>query len=246
MGGFFGYTVGGGYMMSKNLESPAIFIKQLQLGPMMNFIYIVGCPGTGKAAVIDPGWEVQAILEEARDAGFSISHILLTHGHPDHIGGVEGLLEATGAGVYVHEAEREYMRQAATLFQMRVDYLDRYAEKIRYVSDGQTIPLGGLEIHPIHTPGHSPGSQCFLVGKNLFSGDTLFVGECGRVDFPGGDPKKMWFSLNRTLRALDDDIVLYPGHNYGHSPTSTMGDEKKHNRYMQYHSLGGFLHEMGS
>jgi hydroxyacylglutathione hydrolase len=231
--------------MSSNFESPDIIIEQLQLGPMMNFVYIVGCRETREAAVIDPGWEVPTILKEAREADLNINHILLTHGHPDHINGVEALLEATGANVYVHIDEREYMRQAATLFRMPVDFLDRYAANFRFVSDGEAIPLGKLIVHPLHTPGHSPGSQCFLIGKNLFSGDTLFVGECGRVDFPGGDPQKMWFSLNHKLKGLDDDVVLYPGHNYGDSPTSTLGDEKRYNRYMQYFSLSDFLGEIG-
>jgi hydroxyacylglutathione hydrolase len=211
---------------------------------MMNFVYIVGCCATKEAAVIDPGWNVQAILQVAQEANLNIKSILLTHGHPDHINGVETLLEETGAKVYLHDDEKEHMRQAASLFQMPVDFLDRFAANFRYVSDGDVIHLGKLIIQPIHTPGHSPGSQCFLIGKNLFSGDTLFVGACGRVDFPGGDPEKMWFSLNHKLKALDDEVILYPGHDYGDSPTSTMGKEKRYNRFMQFASLNDFLGEM--
>ena len=105
--------------------------------------------------------------------------------------------------------------------------------------------MGKLPVRCLHTPGHSPGSQCFLVGKNLLSGDTLFVDACGRVDLPGGDPEKLWWSLNRKLRALEDDIVVYPGHNYGGRATSTLGEQKRGNPYMQYTSADQFLRDLG-
>jgi glyoxylase-like metal-dependent hydrolase (beta-lactamase superfamily II) len=104
--------------------------------------------------------------------------------------------------------------------------------------------VGRLPVQFLHTPGHTPGSQCFLVEKNLVSGDTLFINACGRVDLPGGDPEKMWWSLNRRLAALDDDTILYPGHNYAERRTSTLGDEKRNNPYLQYTSVSQFLRDM--
>jgi len=230
--------------MNSYINFQQAIVRQLQLGPMMNYIYIVGCQESKEAAVIDPSWDEGAILDAARNLGLNITAILLTHGHPDHINALGALLKATQAKVYLHADERAQMREAASLFQMRLEFLDRASDRIHSVLDGETIHVGRLNIRAIHTPGHSPGSLCFLVGKSLFSGDTLFVGACGRVDLPGGDPEKMWYSLNHTLKALDDDIVLYPGHNYGASPSSTLGEEKRHNIYMKYPSLSGFLREM--
>jgi hydroxyacylglutathione hydrolase len=123
--------------------------------------------------------------------------------------------------------------------------MDTYAARIRAVSDEEVIRVGKLPVRCLHTPGHSPGSQCFLVGENLLSGDTLFVDACGRVDLPGGDAAKLWWSLNRKLRALEDDIVVYPGHNYGNRPTSTLGEQKRGNPYMQCASVDQFLRDLG-
>jgi glyoxylase-like metal-dependent hydrolase (beta-lactamase superfamily II) len=107
------------------------------------------------------------------------------------------------------------------------------------------IRVGNLTIKCLHTPGHTPGSLCFLSEDSLFTGDTLFVDACGRVDMPGGDAKKMWWSLNQVLRGLDDSITVYPGHDYGGSPTSTIGEQKRSNPYMNYDSVQQFMRDMG-
>lgn len=127
---------------------------------------------------------------------------------------------------------------------MPIEFLDTFSNKIQPVSDGDILPLGALSVQCLHTPGHTPGSQCFLVEGCLFSGDTLFVDACGRVDIPGGNPKEMWRSLNQTLRAVPDATVLYPGHDYGGSPKSTMGEQKRRNPYMRYDSVEQFIRDM--
>ncbi len=220
-------------------------LKQAAIGPMMNFVYLIGCAETAEAAVVDPAWDAKAILKLAEDSNLKIKSILLTHGHPDHVNALEELLEATGARVYIHADEIEYMKEVARDFGMSTEFLSRRAANFQTVSDGDKIPVGKLLVEALHTPGHSPGSQCFLVEGCLFSGDTLFVDACGRVDMPGGEPEKMYQSLNQRLRSLPDDIVVYPGHDYGGSPKSTIGEQKKTNAYMNFSSLQQFMRMMG-
>jgi glyoxylase-like metal-dependent hydrolase (beta-lactamase superfamily II) len=222
-----------------------MILKQVELGPMMNFIYLIGCAKTREAAVVDPAWDVQSILKIAEESDLKINRVFLTHGHPDHVNGLEALLEATDAKVYMHADEMDYMRQVAALFRMPVEFMNRRSVNFQTISDGDEILVGGLPVRFLHTPGHTPGSQCFLVEKILVSGDTLFINACGRVDLPGGDPEKMWWSLNHRLRALEDDTILYPGHNYADRPTATMGEQKQTNPYLKYDSLDQFIRAMG-
>jgi len=221
--------------------SPKLVLKQLELGPMMNFVYLIGCAETGEAAVVDPAWDVPSILDAARESELSVKRIFLTHAHPDHINGLEEILEATDARVYMHADEVEYMRRVSEFFRVPTEFMNRRSRNFQSVADGEEVRVGKLLVQFLHTPGHTPGSQCFLTGKKLVSGDTLFVDACGRVDLPGGDPEKMWQSLNQKLRALDDDIVLYPGHNYADRPISTMGEQKKTNPYLRFTSIDQFL-----
>lgn len=226
------------------MESPRLVLKQVELGPMMNFVYLIGCAETHEASVVDPAWDVPAILRIAHESDLKITRVFVTHAHPDHVNGLEELLEATDARVYMHSDEMNYMKEIAERFRVRVDFMNRRSANFQAISDGEEVRVGRLPVVFLHTPGHTPGSQCFLVEKSLVSGDTLFINACGRVDLPGGDPEKMWWSLNRRLAALDDDTVLYPGHNYAERPTSTIGEQKRSNPYLQYSSVSDFLRDM--
>ena len=221
----------------------AIYLKQMELGPMQNFVYLVGDPAARQCVVVDPAWEIDTILQTAAGDDMTIIGAVVTHTHQDHVGGsleswgmpgripgVEELLEHVRAKVYVHKAEREFLRG--------------FGSDLVKVDNHDTLPVGCLTLQFLHTPGHTPGSQCFLVDDRLISGDTLFIGSCGRTDLPGSDPKEMYYSLTQRLAALPDDTVLLPGHNYG-GEHSTIGREKRQNPFMQFASLRDFLGIMG-
>ena len=220
-----------------------LYLKQLELGPMQNFVYLIGDPVARQCVVVDPAWEIDTIVDTAAADDMTITGALVTHTHQDHVGGslaswgmpgripgIEELLTRVPARVYVHKAEREFLPGLGSDL-VRVDNHD-------------TLQVGRLTLTFLHTPGHTPGSQCFLVDGRLISGDTLFIGSCGRTDLPGSDPSEMYYSLTQRLGALPDDTVLFPGHNYG-GESSTIGDEKRGNPFMRFPSLGDFLGVMG-
>src|SRR5438067_5918595 len=217
----------------------AIYLKQVELGPMQNFVDLVGDPVARQCVVVDAAWEIDTIVDTAAQDDMTIVGALVTHTHQDHVGGsleswgmpgripgVEELLERVKAKVYVHKAEREF--------------LPGLGSDLVKVDNHDTLPVGRLTLQFLHTPGHTPGSQCFLLDGRLISGDTLFIGSCGRTDLPGSDPSEMYYSLTQRLGALPDDTVLFPGHNYGGS-ASSIGQEKRQNPFMQFGSLRDFL-----
>jgi len=218
-----------------------LYFKQIEMGPMQNFVYLVGSTETRKVAVVDGAWGIDEILRIATKDEVEITHALVIYTHPDHVGGrfagmeIEGVTELLGkckAKVVVHKAEAEFLKALSP-------------SDIIKAESGDKIDVGGVEIQLLHTPGHTPGSQCFLIDNRIVSGDTLFIGSCGRVDLPGSNPEQMYYSLTQKLMALPDDTVLFPGHNYSDQPTSTIGQQKQSNPYFQFHSLKQFLSAMG-
>lgn len=217
-------------MRGVDAEDGELYFRQLKLGPMMNYIYLVGPADRQVCAAIDPGWNVPAILGRAQADERKIELILLTHTHPDHINGVKDLVEATGASVHVHRAE--------------IGAIESLAEDVVKMDDGEVFEAGGLELTALHTPGHSPGSQVFRVGRLLLTGDTLFVGSMGRVDLPGSDPEAMFDSLQR-LKRLEGALLVYPGHDYGPHPCASLADECRSNPYLQPGDRETFLQLIG-
>ena len=218
-----------------------LYFKQIEMDPMQNFVYLIGSTETRKVAVVDGAWGIDEILRIATKDEVEITHALVTHTHPDHVGGrfagmeIEGVTELLGkckAKVVVHKAEAEFLKALSP-------------SDIIKAESGDKIDVGGVEIQLLHTPGHTPGSQCFLIDNRIVSGDTLFIGSCGRVNLPGSNPEQMYYSLTQKLMALPDDTVLFPGHNYSDQPTSTIGQQKQSNPYFQFHSLKQFLSAMG-
>jgi glyoxylase-like metal-dependent hydrolase (beta-lactamase superfamily II) len=219
-------------------------LVQAQLGPMANFVYIIADPATHKAAVVDPAWDVDRIINYTEGKGYDLDKILITHYHQDHLGGnmmgqtIQGAAELVGrvkAKVYVNRNEAEGVKRVSGLSDSDLVKVDA----------GDVFKVGELDVKFIHTPGHTPGSQCFLVEGNLISGDTLFVNSCGRVDLPGSDPEQMYHSLNHTLRNLEDSTVVYPGHAYAPESSTTIGEQKRSNMYMRFKNLDDFLMAMG-
>ena len=212
-------------------ERPMYF-KQLELGPMQNFIYLIGDPNTHEAAVVDPGWEVPRILEAVQQDGYRLTKAFVTHHHFDHVQGLNRLLNAVDLPIYVH-------REDASL-------IDVPRSSLKPVAGGEVIAVGSIPISLIHTPGHTEGSQCLLVNGRLLSGDTLFIRACGRCDLPGGDPAKLYDSLSRRLKPLDDTTILCPGHHYADAPTAPLGEEKRANPFLSAPTLHDFLHLVGA
>ena len=201
-------------------------VYQIQVGNMQNFTYILEDEDTETAIVLDPSWDLEEIQKVLEKNNLKVKYIVNTHHHFDHIIGNEYMTKITGAKIIQHSAST--LKNDMT------------------VSDGDKIKFGNSELTVFHTPGHSKDSMCLVGDGKIFSGDTLFVGNCGRVDLPGGSAKELYHSLFDILHKMDEKLVLYPGHNYGSYPSSTLGKEKKTNFVLQPRTEQEFLEFMNS
>ena len=208
-------------------QDQGLYLQQLEIGPMENFVYFVGSSDTREVFVVDPAWQVDTLLRVAKEQDLKIKGALISHYHFDHTNGISELLEAVDCPVYVHKED--------------VSYLDVSHDNIKPVDGGTKLKLGQVEIELVHTPGHTPGSQCFHVRNRLISGDTLFINACGRTDLPGGNTEEMYRSLTQRLMRFDDSTILCPGHNYSSQPTDTLGAQRRTNPYLLIDSLPNFL-----
>ncbi|MDG2307421.1 MAG: MBL fold metallo-hydrolase [Candidatus Binatia bacterium] len=221
-----------------------LYLKQVEVGPMQNYAYLVGDREKREAVLIDAAWDVDGLVDIAEKDDMKITAGLVTHFHPDHLGGSMMGMDITGAAeliaripvkIHMHKSEGSYAQKVSGLS----------SSDIVLTEGGDDFNVGDIQIKFLHTPGHTPGSQCFLVDGNLVSGDTLFIGSCGRVDLPGSSPEDLWRSLTGTLKVLPEATILYPGHNYSDQMTSTIGDESRKNPYMRFGKLQDFLSMMG-
>jgi len=218
--------------------------RDVMASQMVNFSYLIGSRDTCEAVVVDPAWDVDGLLDTAEADGMKVVGALATHYHPDHVGGdlfgleVEGIprfLERTAGRVHVQKSELPWIGRTTGV-----------AEKeFSTVEGGDTLHLGDVEITFLHTPGHSPGSQCFLVRGRLVAGDTLFLQGCGRVDLPGSDPAALYHSVTGPLAQLPGDTVLYPGHDYG-GESATLARTREENYALRIESLEEWMQSMGT
>jgi len=199
-------------------------IAQIPVGSMLNFSYIVYDEKNSIGAVIDPSWDLEKLLVFLEKNNITAKYIINTHTHFDHILGNDHISEITKAKIIQHEKSTQ--------------------KKGRSVVDHENISIGELNLEVLYTPGHSEDSICLIVNKeSIITGDTLFVENCGRVDLPGSNPEKMYDSLSKVAN-LDDSLVVYPGHNYGSTPTSTILNEKTNNPMLNFKTKEAFLKYM--
>lgn len=211
---------------------------------MANFIYLLGDRETGECLVVDPAWDIDGLLKIIEQDEMKLVGALVTHYHPDHVGGgifgmaIKGLPELMAKNpvpVYVNKNEADGLRQVTGISLSDMKQLD----------SEDKVTVGAIEVSCLHTPGHTPGSQCFRVKDYLVAGDTLFLQGCGRVDLPGGDREEMFHTLTRRLSKIQDEVILFPGHNYGGKPSAPLGEVRQTNSYLQVKNLEDWLRFMG-
>jgi glyoxylase-like metal-dependent hydrolase (beta-lactamase superfamily II) len=195
---------------------------------MVNFVYAVGDRETGEALLVDPAYRPAELVDVVEADGMKVTGVLATHYHPDHVGGVMAgltiagiveLLDVIDVPVHVQESEVEWVTRSTGVG----------ADALVGHRSGDQVRAGDVAVTLIHTPGHTPGSQCLLVDTKLMSGDTLFLEGCGRTDLPGSDPQEMYVTLSQRLNAISNDTVLFPGHFYAAEPSAAMGEVRASN-----------------
>ncbi len=217
------------------MKNDDLYIEQILVGPMENFVYLIGSKSTREVALIDPAWNVDGLLNHIQERDLKLCSVLVTHYHPDHVGGgmgghsIEGLaelLEKEPVKTYVNKHEADGLKKVTGLSDIDMNIVD----------SGDHLKIGENDIEFLHTPGHTPGSQCFKVNDNLISGDTLFIQGCGRVDLPGANSEDMFHSL-RKLSKLPDETIIYPGHNYGPKESESLEKVKEINSYLRIEDI---------
>jgi hydroxyacylglutathione hydrolase len=210
---------------------------------MENFTYLIGSRSSMEVTVVDPAWDIAGLMNLANERGYKVTSALITHYHPDHCGGsfgsktVQGvaeLLETNPVKSYVHKLEAEGVKKVTGISD----------SDIVKVESGDKLKIGDIEVEFLHTPGHTPGSQCFRIKNTLVSGDTLFISGCGRVDLPGSNSEDMYRSIQK-LASLPDETVLLPGHNYSEVPNATLAEVKRTNVHMRIKDIESWKMMMG-
>jgi hydroxyacylglutathione hydrolase len=202
------------------------------VGPLQVITYLVACPKTGEALLVDPGGPAPGLMARLRQEGWRLKFIVNTHGHADHIAGNDLWAAATGARIVMHPLDWEFFRRPEMQALARAEGFPPLSRADLLVNDGDRLPLGDFPADVLHTPGHTPGAICLYFPGHLFTGDTLFVGAAGRTDLPGASLEALISSLESKIMPLPDETRIWPGHDYGDTPTATLGEEKIHNPFL--------------
>ena len=212
---------------------------------MVNFVYVIGDRASGEAVVVDPAYDIPGICDLLDADDMRLTGALVTHYHPDHVGGsMMGYSIAGVAELLAHRPVPVHVQSAESAGVQRMT--GAAATDLVEHESGDTVTVGDVPIELIHTPGHTPGSQCFLVDGRLVSGDTLFLEGCGRTDLPGGDARELYFSLTQRLAKVPDDAVLFPGHQYSADPSAPLGDTRRMNFVFRPQSVEQWLTMFGA
>lgn len=206
-----------------------MFVQRIQVGMIGTNCYLVACPETKEAIVIDPGDEGEEIYKLVTKNGFRVSAIVNTHGHFDHVGGNRYLKKITGAPILIHEADAKYLTDRRLHLGSMMGKNEESPEADLLLKEGDTVKVGEFSLKVVHTPGHTPGGISLIGEDVVFVGDTLFSGSIGRTDLPGGDYDTLMASIKNKLLPLEDEMVVYPGH----GPSTTIGRERKRNPFLQ-------------
>jgi hydroxyacylglutathione hydrolase len=198
-----------------------MIVKQLRVGPMQNFVYLLSDETAGEGLAIDSGFEIEPIINAARRSDLRVKFAIATHHHSDHTATLKELATAFGAKVAAYEHSPNYHDVS--------------------LKDGDELVVGDSKVKVIYTPGHTKDSICLYDGQNLFTGDTLFIGNCGRTDLPGGSPEEMYRSLHEVILKLPPSTTVYPGHDYGDVPFRMLGEEARSNPTLSARTYEEFL-----
>ena len=208
-----------------------MIIKQILLSPMDTFCYVIGDEATNTCALIDPAFETQRILSIVDEQGYTVTHLINTHGHSDHSAGNAAIIRATHAKLYIHHAEAKRISGIATSAFSRLMGGKGSPQADILLKDKDVIDIGETRLTVIHTPGHTMGSICLYAPGHVFTGDTLFVEAVGRTDLPGGSSRQLLDSIQKRLYTLPEETRVWPGHDYGPTPYSTIGHEMRENYF---------------
>lgn len=209
----------------------SLYLRQLKLGPMDNFVYLVGPRDSQEVLVVDAAWEVDAIEKALAEDGKRLVGAFVSHCHGDHTNGLPELLARHDVPVYAQRVEVDFSNELRTMT----------AGVLEALGPGDTLTVGGREFQALHTPGHTPGSHCLLTDGALVSGDTVFINGCGRCDLRGGNPEDMYRSLSQVLLKVPDSTRLFPGHDYAEVPVQDMGHVRQQNPYFTFPDMAAFV-----